>query len=45
MNHEIIRVRLQKIQRTRKLLQIAVFVSTDTNYAANTELLDKFTKI
>ena len=48
MNHDIIRVRLQKIRHTRKLLQIAdnklSLASTDTDHAANTELLDIFTK-
>ena len=48
MNHDIIRVRLQKIQHTRKLLQIAdnklSLTSTDTDHAAKTELLDIFTK-
>lgn len=48
MNHDIIRVRLQKIRHTRKLLQIAdnklSLASTDTDHTAKTELLDIFTK-
>ena len=48
MNHDIIRVRLQKIRHTRKLLQIAdnklSLASTDIDHAANAELLDIFTK-